>query len=232
LGMKSLYLPSTERGRASGINRGLERVTTPFVAITDDDCFVDRSWLKSMVVHLRAVPEAVVTGRVESMGDGVLGVTVTSTEPAIYHSPRLTFDVMSGGNMGTSMRVFERVGMFDEDIRLRTAEDGEWAYRVLRDKIPIIYVPEVLVRHLGWRDAAERATQYRGYALSHGGFYGKYLRKGDCFIALRILTHHLRALRRVTIGLLEGDREQLLIGRSYLTGLLPGIISGLRRPPG
>lgn len=228
LGINTEYVSSSQRGRAAGINRGLERVKTRFVAITDDDCFVEHDWLRMMVVHLRNHPEAIVTGRVEPAGDGVIAV-VTSLEPAVYRRPRPQFDTMSGGNMGTSLAVIERVGLFDEDPRLRTAEDGEWSYRALRAGVPIIYAPEIGVRHFGWRDDGERTVQYRDYALSHGMFYGKYLRKRDWFIALRALVHHLRALRRWLRGLITGDQEAALYGRAYFTGLLPGIIAGLRR---
>jgi GT2 family glycosyltransferase len=196
--------------------------------VTDDDCFVDTDWLEKMATQLREHPEAVVTGRVEAAGkEGV--VTVTSRTPAIYRRPRLKFDAMSGGNMGTSMSVVERVGPFDEDPRLRTAEDGEWAYRALRASVPIIYAPEIVVRHFGWRDEKNRIAQYKDYARSHGGFYGKYLRKGDYFIALRVVIHHVRALRRWLRGIITRDKELILNGRAYFTGTLPGIIAGIRR---
>lgn len=228
LGIDARYLPSSERGRAAGLNRGLERVKTRFVAVTDDDCFVGGDWLEKMATQLRDHPGAIVTGRVEAAGQGV-AVTVTSQTPAIYHRPRLTFDSMSGGNMGTSMSVVDRVGLFDEDPLLRTAEDGEWAYRALRAGVPILYAPEVVVRHFGWRDDDERLVQYRDYARSHGGFYGKWLRKGDWFIALRALVHHLRALRRWLRGVMTGDRQLARWGWAYLTGLLPGILVGIRK---
>jgi GT2 family glycosyltransferase len=131
--------------------------------------------------------------------------------------------------MGTSMSIVERVGLLDEDPRLRTAEDGDWAYRALRAGVPIVYAPEVAVRHFGWRDEGKRAIQYRDYARSHGGFYGKYLRQGDWFIAVRAVIHHLRALRRWVRGAVTGDREQALYGRAYLTGLLPGILAAWRK---
>jgi GT2 family glycosyltransferase len=228
IGINAEYVPSSQRGRAAGINRGLERVPTRFVALTDDDCFVDNDWLKTMVMHLRHHPESIVTGRVEPAGNGVI-TAVTSLTPAIYRRPRLKFDAMSGGNMGTAISVVQRIGFFDEDARLRTAEDGEWAYRALRVGVPIIYAPDVVIRHYGWRDESERAVQYKDYARSHGGFYGKYLRKGDWFIALRVLIHLGRALRRWLHGLLAGDQELVLNGRAYVTDLLPGIITGLRR---
>ncbi len=228
VGFNAEHMPSAQRGRAAGVNRGLERIETCFVAVTDDDCFVDPDWLENMVARLRTYPEAIVTGRVEAAGDGAVMV-VMSPEPAIYHRPRLKFDTMSGGNMGTSKAVIERIGLFDEHPSLRTAEDGEWSYRALRCGVPVIYAPEIAVRHFGWRDEDKREAQYRDYARSHGGFYGKYLRQGDWFIALRAIIHHLRALRRWLRGVMIRDQEATLYGRAYFTGLLPGIIAGFRR---
>jgi len=228
LGLEVQYIPSSQRGRAAGINRGLERVQTRFAAITDDDCFVQADWLEQMVSCLRQHPEAVVTGRIEAGTEDVI-VVVTSRVPSVQRQPKLTFDHMSGGNMGTSMAVLKRVGLFDEHPSLRTSEDGEWSYRALRAGVAIYYVPDVCVRHFGWRDKSKRADQYKDYAHSHGGFYGKYLRQGDWFIALRAVLHHMRALRRWLKGTLAGDLEAASYGRAYVTGLLPGIMAGLRR---
>jgi GT2 family glycosyltransferase len=225
-GINSLHMLSSQRGRASAVNRGLEKLKTPFVAITDDDCLVDVEWLTIMTKHLIENPLAIVTGSVEPAGEHEVLSVVTSKKPAIYYRPRLKFDSMSGGNMGSSMAVIKRVGLFDEDHRLCCAEDGEWAYRALRSGIPIIYAPDVSVRHYGWRDKNQRAAQYKTYAHSHGAFYGKYLRKGDWFIALRVIVHHLRAFRRWLSGFTGGNREHALSGRAYVTGLLPGIITG------
>jgi cellulose synthase/poly-beta-1,6-N-acetylglucosamine synthase-like glycosyltransferase len=72
LGINAEYVPSSQHGRAAGVNRGLERVRTRFVAVTDDDCFVATDWLEKMAAHLRDAPHAIVTGRVEPAGDGYL----------------------------------------------------------------------------------------------------------------------------------------------------------------
>jgi GT2 family glycosyltransferase len=231
LSIDARYVPSSQRGRSAGINRGLERTNTQFVAITDDDCFVDEAWVHNMVTYLRQNPQAIVTGRVEAGSNDVI-VVVTSPTPSVQYRPRLSFDHMSGGNMGTSSFVLQRVGLFDEDPRLRTSEDGEFAYRSLRAGIPIFYKPDVCVRHFGWRDEEQRKDQYKGYALSHGGFYGKYLRRGDWFIALRVVVHHFRALRRWLRGAIWNDSEARQYGQAYLTGLFPGIIAGIRRGNG
>ena len=130
--------------------------------------------------------------------------------------------------MGTSLEVFRKVGLFQEDPVMATAEDAEFAYRALRKGVTMRYEPEVVVAHFGWRDESKRVEQYRHYALSHGGFYGKYLRRGDLFILARAAGHFIRALRRWVRGKLSGDAELALLGRAYCLNLLPGILAGLR----
>ena len=227
IGIRVKHILSTQRGRSSGINRGLEQVDTSFVAITDDDCFVREDWLVNMVNQLRSSPEVVVTGRVEAAGEDMV-VVVTSTTPSVQRRPRLKFDSMSGGNMGTSLDVFRKVGLFEEDPVMATAEDAEFAYRALRKGVSLHYQPEVVVAHFGWRDESKRVEQYRHYALSHGGFYGKYLRRGDLFILARAVGHFGRAFRRWARGHLNGDAELAMLGRAYCSNLLPGIVAGIR----
>jgi hypothetical protein len=50
----------------------------------------------------------------------------------------------------------------------------------------------------------------------------------DGFIALRLLAHQLRAMRRWLRGTLKRDAKLTMIGRAYATGLLPGVWGGLR----
>lgn len=227
IGIRVKHILSNQRGRSAGINRGLEQADTRFVAITDDDCFVGEDWLMNMASRLRMSPEAVVTGRVEAAGEDMV-VVVTSTTPSVQSRPRLKFDSMSGGNMGTALAVFKKAGLFEEDPVMATAEDAEWSYRALRNGISLRYEPEVVVAHFGWRDVTKRVEQYRHYALSHGGFYGKYLRRGDWFILARAAGHLVRALRRWIRGSLKGDAELALLGKAYCLNLIPGILAGMR----
>ena len=226
-GIPVRHILSTQRGRAAGINRGLEQTPTRFVAITDDDCFVEEAWLGNMSARLQQHSQAVITGRVEAAGDDMV-VVVTSPTPSTQNRPRLKFDLMSGGNMGASLDTFRKVGLFEEDPVMATAEDAEWAYRALRRGVSIRYEPDVVLAHFGWRDTAKRAEQYRDYALSHGGFYGKYLRRGDLFILLRAAGHFGRALRRWVWGTVAGNAEVAMLGKAYFLYLLPGIGAGMR----
>jgi GT2 family glycosyltransferase len=232
LGVEVKYVPSSQTGRAAGVNRGIEAVTTEYFAITDDDCQVAPDWLRNMWAHLEDEKGGVITGRVEAGGDDPVGIVVKSMRPARYERPRLKFDSLCGGNMATSKSVMRQVGLLDEDKALCCSEDGEWAYRALQAGIPIVYAPDAVVSHYGWRDMGERKVQYRLYARSHGAFYGKYLRRGDWFIALRVILHHLRALRRLVRGMLKGDTEEVRIAWAYLVWLIPGVITGFRSQTG
>jgi GT2 family glycosyltransferase len=118
--------------------------------------------------------------------------------------------------------------LFEEDPVMATAEDAEFAYRALRKGVTIRYEPDAVVAHFGWRDTKKRVEQYRDYALSHGGFYGKYLRRGDLFILARAAAHFGRALRRWMRGYVKGDAELTMLGKAYYSNLLPGILAGMR----
>lgn len=227
-GLDVLYIPSHRTGRSAGLNDGLAQVATTYVAITDDDCPVAPDWIERLGGRLRRHAGAIVTGRVDA-GEGEVQLSVVTTAAeAIQRRPSLRFDRLSGGNMGMPVEIVRRIGAFTEAPAMRTAEDGEFAYRALRAGIPIVYAPEVAVRHLGWRDETGRFEQYRGYGLSQGGFFGHYLRKGDVFIALRVFVHFLRATRRWLGGRLRGDRDLAENGRAYVLGLLPGLRAGWR----
>lgn len=228
LGIDARHEPCAGRGRALGLNAGLRLVTTRFVVITDDDCVPDAHWIEGYARRLAAHPATVFTGRVAAAGEERVLHTVTDSQPAIAHRRSLSFDRLSGGNCGMAMEVLRRVGLFDDDPCMRYAEDGEWAYRALKARVPIAYAPDLVVAHVGWRELDERLDQYRGYARSHGAFFGKHLRRGDLFIVLRAKVHLARALRRWLRGVLRGDAELAANGRSYALQLLPGMIAGMK----
>jgi len=229
VGLKATLVGSSQRGRSAGINRGLERVTTRFVVVTDDDCLAEADWLSGMAAHLRQFPEAIITGRVEPAGDTeVEFCVVPSRVPVVYRRPKLKAKPLIGGNMGVAVAVASRIGPFDEHPSLHSAEDSDWGYRALRLGIPIRYTPEIGVQHYNWRSAHQRAKRYREYSRSQGGFYGKHLLSGDGLIWLQAARDLVRGPIRWLRGRLRGDQDMVDRGRADSLELLPGILNGLR----
>jgi GT2 family glycosyltransferase len=226
-GLQAEHLPSTETGIAAATNRGLERVRTPFAAVTHDDCRVAPDWLATMAARLGEAGTAILTGRVEPEGEGAISAVKTLPTPAVYTRPLLDGDVLFPPNMGFPMRVPERIGYFDEHPSLRSAgEDNEWAYRALRAGVPIVYDPSVVVRHVAWQ--RDILPIYRRYARGQGAFYGKFLRRGDPFIARRAARDLLRGPWLLVRGLATRNHDLTAMGRGEVTGILPGILAGMR----
>jgi GT2 family glycosyltransferase len=229
LGLEVCHLPSAQVGIAAATNRGLERVRTPLVAVTHDDCRVRHDWLERMSARVREIGDAILTGRVEPEGDGVVLTIITSPTPAVHTRPLVDGDVLFPPNMGFPMRLLERIGYLDEHPSLRYAgEDNDWAYRALRAGVPIVYDPTVTVSHLAWQGEDALPGIYRRYARGQGSFYGKHLRRGDLFIARRVLRDLVRGPWLLLRGVASRNRDLTAMGRGEVTGILPGIVAGLR----
>jgi GT2 family glycosyltransferase len=226
LGIGAKHVISRQKGAAAARNRGIEIIQTKYVAALDDDCIISEDWLHLIKKKLAKNSEAIITGRVEpGKSVGALSI-ITSPHSTTYKQPVLKEDILFTGNMGCAKDIFNRVGLFDE--ALYTAEDNEWAYRALRAGIMIIYAPEIVVEHLHWRNDEQIDYRHKLYARGQGAFYGKYLRKGDVFIALRSLVTILRGCRRLVKGVMTSDREMIVSGRASIIDLVIGIINGMR----
>ncbi|MDQ3766841.1 MAG: glycosyltransferase [Actinomycetota bacterium] len=217
------------KGIAAATNSGLRRVETRYAASTHDDCRVAENWVESLTQNLPEIGEAVLTGRVEPDGDGLVLTTVTSNERKVYTRPLIDGDVLFPPNMALAIDVFERVGPYDEHPSLRVAgEDCEWAHRALRAGFPIVYEPRVAVSHLAWQESSELGPMYRRYARGHGAFYAKHLLRGDVFILRRVLRDLTRAPYLLVRGLVTNNRDLIAMGAGEVLGLPVGIVAGMR----
>ena len=230
-GMDVQHIVTPPSGISSATNLGLRHVRTTFAAVTHDDCRVRPDWLDRLATRLHDVGEAILTGRVEPEGEGIVLTVNTADEPMTYRSPRIDGDVLFPPNMAFAVRLLDRIGWFDEHPSLATAgEDNEWAHRALRSGVSIVYDPAVIVGHLARHRPEELPGLYRRYARGHGAFYGTWLRRGDSFIARRVLRDLLRAPWLLLRGLVTRNSELVSMARGEMMGLLPGILAGLRNP--
>jgi GT2 family glycosyltransferase len=227
-GVAARHLPSPETGIANATNRGCEQARTAFIAVTHDDCRVSPTWLSALVTGVREAGEAIVTGRVDPVGDGAVPTIRSDPHPTVHRRPRLDGDDLFPPNMAFPRSVLRRIGFLDEHPSLRSAgEDNDWAYRALRAGIPIVYDPTAVVGHVS-QPISALPTIYRRYARGQGAFYGKHVRRGDTFIARRAVRDLLRAPWLLLRGLASRNRELLALARGELTGLLPGMLAGVR----
>jgi GT2 family glycosyltransferase len=228
-GLPARHVRSAETGIASATNRGLELARTQFVAVTHDDCRVSPSWLVPLLARLRGGAVAIVTGGVRPAGDGALPTVQLAPDTTVHTRPRVDGDDLFPPNMAFPRSVLQRVGYLDEHASLRLAgEDNDWAYRALRAGVPIVYEPSSVVAHVAWQPASALPAIYRRYAMGQGAFYGKHLRRGDLFIARRTARDLLRAGWLLLRALPSSNPELRALAYGEVTGLLPGLLAGLR----
>jgi len=229
LGLRIVHVRMEAVGISAATNVGLQHVDTAYAAVTHDDCRVARDWVERLAAELDSVGDAIVTGRVEPEGEGIVLTIKTAEDPAIYSAPLIDGDVLFPPNMAFAKRLLNRIGWFDEHPSLRTAgEDNEWAHRALRVGVRIVYNPRIVVTHLARHRREDLPRLYRRYARGQGAFYGTWLRRRDLFIALRAARDLVRAPWLLVRGIATRNRDLIAMASGEISGLLPGIFAGLR----
>lgn len=204
------YLFEGRQGLSHARNRGIAETSSSIIAFTDDDCLVDRQWASTIVREFSTDRSlAVLGGRVEP-GDpnGQTGTRTFSDRKQITSFQEL-FSRMIGCNMAFSRKVFEVIGGFDpllgKGTSVGASEDCDLLYRALKGQLTIVYVPEAVVVHAHGRTSTSSIQQVNDeYAKGRGGFYWKYVVRGD----LRIAKHAVREIAHlIRASLVSGNRH-------------------------
>ena len=220
------YVRSDRIGTSCGRNLGIATSKGDVVAITDDDCVVDRAWLSSIETELLEPAIAGVLGRVlphEYRGrTGVDLAVKDSHDRAEYVGKTIPWHIGHGANMAFRRPDLVAIDGFDEVLgpgkRLPSNEDGDLAYRMLASGRRLVFAPSSLVYHRQWRDWEERKRTERAYGIGAGGQFAKYIRCGDLY-GLRLLATWIWQLgvRRLGAGLLKWrSRKVMYLGFTQL----------------
>lgn len=201
-------------GLSAARNAGVRAARGSVLAFVDDDCLVERAWMRALATAHDATPTPdLVGGRVDLDDQADASVAIRPFEDAMEIED---FGALSarliGCNFSVNAASMRAVGEFDERLGAGTAaqaaEDFDLFYRLLRAGKRLRYDPTVRVRHAhGRRDPAHVAALRRGYVRGAGALYAKHLLAGDTDL-LRRFYWDLRALR--SVGLLR----ELLAGMS------------------
>ena len=230
------YLEQPRLGLSASRNMALSEAAGAVLAVTDDDCVPEPSWLAMVAAALERDPApAAVTGQIRPLGDplpGTFAVSSRGSTVAVDHVGRsLPWAVGSGGNFTASVEVLRRCGGWDERLgtgsRGQAAEDADLIYRLLLDGHRIRYEPEAVVRHERQTRARRIASRW-SYGYGIGAMCGLWLARRDSY-AVRMLGGYSRLhAGPLLVELRRRNRQRTAEHARALASLPPGVLHGLR----
>lgn len=234
-GLAVEHVVQQRRGLSASQNAGVGAASTDVVAIVDDDCVPDRSWLEVIEAAFATAPgPLLLTGRVLPLpptGDRVTAVSSrTSTDPAVWSGrPPRPWHLGTGGNFAVHRAAFVAVGGNDE--RLGTGAPGKGGndldlfHRLVVSGVTARYEPALLVHHER-STVAEHRSRRGTYGFGVGAMLGIWFRRRDP-LAPAVLLSWLRLRGRLAIQ----RRREGGVGQEtrVLLGTMQGLVHGLSR---
>jgi GT2 family glycosyltransferase len=191
---------------------------------------VTPSWFGVIVRALLAAGHrTVVTGQVrpgepEGPGASFAPSTKSSETPMVYEG-RIGKDVLYVQNMALFRSALDEIGGFDPRLGPGTpfpsAEDNDFAFRLLEAGYRILYVPAAVTYHRAWRSRRDMLHVAWGYGLGQGAYYAKHLSPSDLHMLKRLLLTIANHLLRLPLRLWR-QRDRAYDSAAFVAGLLAG----------
>jgi len=231
------YIRTPTVGVSIARNIGVSQARASVVAMTDDDCEVDRDWIEKIASVFTRLPRVAVVycNVVPSMAYSAVGFvpSYVATESRIMIRMR---DWCAPHGIGAGMAVrrdfMEQIGGLDESMgpgsRFSSFEDSDLALRALAMGYHVYHTHETAVHHFGFRTWEEGRALSRRDCFGIGAGYAKLLKCGQWRVGLP-WAYELGTLLFVPAvsSLLRGKKPPVL---TRGLSLMRGFWQGLRTP--
>ena len=160
-------------GPAIARNDGVHQARGRVLAFTDDDCRVDRWWLRALVAAVDSGTGVAAGGTARAGLAGNRWARASeAVEAAVYaheNHDALSARFLTTKNLAVGAAEFAAVGGFDP--RFRWSEDRDFCDRWLADGCRMAYVPEAIVYHDRPVGAREFWRQHHDYGRGSHRFH-------------------------------------------------------------
>ncbi len=230
------YVWNHSRGLGRANNVGIALARYDLLVFTQDDVLVAPTWFGTIVrALLQAEPPAIVTGQVRAGEAETAGGFAPSTiedESRQTYKGRIGRDVLYLQNAAFFRSGFQKVGGFDPELGPGTsfpsAEDNDFAFRLLDAGYSIVYEPRAITYHRAWRSDTDVLELEWNYGRGQGAFYAKHLSLLDRYMLKRFAREAAGHIVRLPVKLVF-DRWQMRRSIAYVGGLLTGALEWLSR---
>ena len=143
-------LTGPNSGPAAARNRGIARARAPWVAMTDDDCVPDPTWLSELLAFSAAHPQAgAIGGKVVRYRDTYISRYVDWTGvmlPPVRSDGKVAYLVTANAMVRADH--LREVGGFDEAYKWPGGEDPDLSYRLAARGVQLGYAQQAVVKHM------------------------------------------------------------------------------------
>lgn len=214
------YVPNARPGLCAHRNDAIAETTGDFIASVDDDIVVEPDWLAAMLLEWELQwkhGDVVITGQIKPAphlkSTKFITALKTVQHRIVYEGRPRVGNVLVGGQFGTSRKVLELLipAPFDESLGVGSqfpgADDDEFAYRVLKLGVPVVYEPKIQVLHYAlpikkWR------TMHFTRAIGIGAAMSKHAYGGDLRMIPDLIAYNLIQLGKSLKSLLKLDEPE------------------------
>lgn len=193
-------------GKSKSLNFAIKKATGYLLSFTDDDCLVDKNWIKTIQNTFKRHQEiSLLFGKTlayqpEKNENKTCPCTFSKKPDAFQvtaHPGKHWKNVGFGNNMVVKSRVFDEVGLFKEWLGPGSigsnAEDAEFINRCLINDYKIGYEPNMIAYHNKWLDKKQERKQNWSYRCGEIACYSWFALNGHQF-AKKIIYHNLKKI--------------------------------------
>lgn len=186
-GLTMHYERQEARGLGAAQNVAFARARHPVVAVLDDDCVAEASWLHVVASRMaERIDLDGVTGRVlplDAVGARTFPVSSRiSTDRREFSGRALPWEIGSGNNFAVRRDALTRIGGCDERLGPGSPTQGgvdmDLFHRLLRGGSRILYEPDAIVYHER-QSREERRARRPMYGRGMGAAIALWHREGD-----------------------------------------------------
>ncbi len=216
-------IAETRPGSYVARNLGIGRVDAPITAFTDADCTPAPDWLEQVLRAAAANPGfGVLAGKIELFDEIAQEREVFGDYERLFSFPQAhaARGNCATANWASETAVLKQLGGFD--AALKSGGDRQMALRIREAGYPLVYVPEMVVRH---PVRANRAELVRKRQRLSGGRWDRTAKRPKLAHVLGVTAvDTVRRLRRAAVSRELSLRRRLAV--MLLTLELAGVAVG------
>lgn len=211
------WLKQKNAGPANARNSGVQQASGEYVIFIDDDCQVEKDWLKKLAARICLTPKDLIGGKTVNalVGNPYSVATQLMIDYLYYYynNSEKSQSFFTSNNFTVSLEQYKKLSGFHPAFSRAAGEDREFCDRWLSNGYAMVYAPEIMIYHAHELTLIKFLSLHTNYGRGAYLFHSIRAKRKQANIKPQPLTFY--------IGLLYYPFSQQSLGQAVMTfGLL------------